>query len=78
MTKIVNTGVMKTRPSQQNKTNIIPRNNSQINVSHNILNKNAFRMRTVRSTPPPQKAGCSTLVNYELPLRILNGTCFGR
>jgi restriction endonuclease S subunit len=28
-TKIVNTEVMKTRPSQQNKTNIFPRNNSE-------------------------------------------------
>jgi hypothetical protein len=28
-TKIVNTGVTKTRPSQQNKTNIFPRNNSE-------------------------------------------------
>jgi hypothetical protein len=28
-TKIVNKGVMKTRPSQQNKTNIFPRNNSE-------------------------------------------------
>jgi hypothetical protein len=29
MTKIVNTGVMKTRPSQQNTTNIFPWNNSE-------------------------------------------------
>jgi hypothetical protein len=28
-TQIVNTGVMKTRPSQENKTNIFPRNNSE-------------------------------------------------
>jgi hypothetical protein len=29
-TKIVNTGVMKTRPSQQNKTYIFPRNDTSI------------------------------------------------
>jgi hypothetical protein len=39
-TKIVNTGVMKTRPSQQNKTNILPLNQ----FFTNVLNKNAFRM----------------------------------
>jgi type IV secretory pathway TrbL component len=39
-TKIVNTGVMKTRPSQQNKTNILPLNQ----FFRNVLNKNALRM----------------------------------
>jgi hypothetical protein len=42
-TKIVNTEVMKTRPSQQNKTNIFPRNNSERSNETLSINTSIFK-----------------------------------
>jgi hypothetical protein len=48
-TKIVNTGVMKTRPSQQNKTNIFARNNSERSNALNQFFTNFLNNKTEKS-----------------------------